>query len=393
MIDYSFLRFKRSFAEAKDIGDRAITEIFYHDYISLSPNETYAQITNVDGGISLDGGFTAEIIDCNENVLLDITNNIHTENITGVNGNNQLKIEIINIEQDFYKKKVFIRLNSNISDEKFTSNKLSITDYQNKETSYFQYKCYDNYKGIAYENANMFQSIRLKTYFDIPIDESEIESYFQISRNNTISARVLDKQFEQYKIDTINRFTYDRLNTVLKSDIVYIDGVRVTDKTAVESASMEGLSDFFTTDFTVSKNYDDTKEYEFQIYDKLRIIETAPQGAYTLAQISLVTSYAAFNHPIQLNTGTITLHDSNGVVIDSFTEADITTDVNEFNVLDMLDNIVANGTYYVNISAGLFSHLGIDYEGLTDTTTWLIQVQDADFLAADFNNNDFFTGI
>lgn len=392
MRDYSFLRFKDNIIDAKNMNDRAITEIYYYDSIQLSPNEAYSQITNVEGGISLDGGYTAEIVNCNGDVLSDITDHVFIENITGVNGNNQLKIEIINISEDFGGDPVCLKLSSNISDQAYYSNLFNLTDFQKEQTTFFMYKSYDNYNGIAYENSDIFQAIRLKTYFDIPIDESEIESYFQISRNNTISARVLDKQFERYQIDHISRFTYDRLNSLLKHDVYYIDCVKVTDKTYAESNDMKGLSNLFDTTFTVSKDYSQKKEYEYQIYEGLQLIETFPSSPYTLATIVILTNYAVFNYPITLNTGTLTLHNSVGTIIDTFTEADITTDGAEFNVQGLTDNITVNDTYYINFTSGLFSHIGVDFEGINDTTTWTFIVGDADFLAADFNNDDFFTG-
>ena len=73
-------------------------------------------------------------------------------------------------------------------------------------------------------------------YFDIPIDETETEDYFQISRNVTISSRALIKTFEQYKIEQINTFTFRRLNMLLKHDLIYQNDIRITNKPTVSSS-------------------------------------------------------------------------------------------------------------------------------------------------------------
>lgn len=252
MVDYSFLRFKDNFVEAKNIGDSPTATHIKH-VIQLSPNEAYCQITNVSGGMAFGGNYNAYIVDCDDVVLKDITDYIFIDEFS-YNGETQSKIEVVNINTDYYNKTVFIKLESTESDVVFWSNPIMISDYRLFETSYFQYKNYDDFQGIGYTNAQCWQSIRLKCYFDIPVDNSEIDSYFQISRDRTISPRALIKRFEQYKIDFINSFSYILLNTLLKHDLIYVNGVRITDKPVVESQEREGESNWFTTTFICAKN-------------------------------------------------------------------------------------------------------------------------------------------
>ena len=391
MIDYSFIRYKSSFTEAKNIGDSPIVTHPNYECIPLSPNEAYLQITNVDGGIAFGGSYEAHVIDCSGIELLDITDKVFIEEFTDRDGLTQCSIEYINIGQDFYYQDVYFRIQSTISDDAYYSNPVIITDYNKEETIYLEYWNNDYYFGTDYTSADKKQSIRVKAYFDIPIDETEVQDYYQISKNRTISARALDKQFERYAVDQINSFTYQRLNKALRSENIYLDCVRVTNKVVIESSDRAGQSNFFSTNFTVSKNYNDTKQYEYQIFEGLNAIDFHPSGIYTLADIVLVTNFITFNYPVDLNTGTVTLYDSDNNVIDTFTESSVTTDANEANILDLTDNIIANGVYHVHISSGLFSYLGVDYEGINDSTTWTFTVSDGEYELTEYDNTQYFT--
>lgn len=392
MLDFSFIRLKDNFDDAKNINDRSVTEIYYFDYIHLSPLEAYTQITNVSGGISFGGSYKVEIVDCAETVLQDITPNVFIEEFTGEDGNTQIKFEVINITTDYYNKTVYFKFSSTISDDAYYSNPLKVTDYQKEQTTFFQYKNYDNYKGIGYENAQVYQSIRLKTYFDIPIDESEISNYFQISRNREISARVLDKQFERYQIDYIHRFGYDRTNALLKHDVIYVDGARMTNKAFIESNDMLSDSNVFNSNFTIAKNYNDTLDYEYQIFEGIKFTPEEPIDTYTLATLNDQIT-GSFNVPITINEGTLTIYNAlDDSVMETYTQADITIEGGSGILIDgALESIVSNGNYYIQFDAGLFSFVGIEFEGINNKTDWAFVVQDADYDSADYSSVDYLT--
>src|SRR5690606_22405752 len=144
-----------------NIGDSPTATHLHYDMIALSPNEAYCQITNVDGGISFEGDYEAYIIDCTGIELQDITNNVFIEEFS-TNGVTQCKIECVKFLIDNYKKTVLIKLVHTTSDAVYYSNPLTISDYRNWETSYFQYKNYDDFQGIGYTNAQCWQSIRIR---------------------------------------------------------------------------------------------------------------------------------------------------------------------------------------------------------------------------------------
>lgn len=394
MIDYSFLRLKDNIADAKNIGDSPTTTHYFFNPIQLIPDKTYLQITNYDGGISLTSDCEVFVVDCDDNVLADITNNTFIEEFVDNNGNNQCSIEFVNLTVDFYRTTVLIRFNQLTSDAVWWSNPINITAYQSNKTVFFKYKNYDDFMGIGYSNANKWQSISLSMYFDIPIDETETEDYFQISRNNTISARALIKLFERYQIEQINRFTFERLNILLKHELIYLDDVRVTNKPVVNSDDRQGDSNIFETNFTVAKNYNDISFYDYQIFTGLELTQTFPDGTYVLS-ILPPDGRIIYNLDVTLNTGTVTIYDaSDNSVVSVFTESDMSvngTFPNRIDIPNFTADIIYNGNYYVHISAGLVSALGIDSAIVNDNTTWTITTQDADFNDSDFNNVDFLT--
>jgi hypothetical protein len=394
MIDYSFLRLKDNISDALNIGDSPVTTHFFYNPIQLLPNKSYLQITNFQGGISLDSDCEVFVVDCSDNVLADITENTFIEEFIDSNGNNQCKIEFVNLGVDFYRETVLIKFKMLSSNAEFWTNPINITSYQSERTVFFKYKNYDDFMGIGYTNANVSQSISLSMYFDIPIDDTETEDYFQISRNNTISARALQKLFEQYKIEQINRFTFDRLNVLLKHEIIYLDGIRVTNKPVVSSSERLGDSNYFETDVIVAKNYNDAKLYDFQIYEGLQYVGFAPQGLY-ITSTSFASLKASFSEAITINSGTITVYDSTDTVVETFTESDMSI-VGSSVDIDLtgtsLENPI-NNTYYVHVSGGLVTGVigGQDNEEINDSVTWSFELRDADFLGTDFNNSDFFT--
>lgn len=390
MIDYSFIRLKSSFKEAKSIGDSTATEIPYNNFVQLSPKESYLQLTNVKGGISFLQDYKVEVVDCSETVLADVTDRVFMNEFSRINGENQISIEYVGLGVDFYTKDVYLKISHTLSNAVYYSNPIRITDFQLEETSYFQYKNYNDFRGIPYTASQKWQSIRLKTYFDIPINESDVQSYFQINNSLTISGRMLIKEFEQYQIDYINHFNYLRLNTLLAHDLIYLNCVRVTDKNVVESNDREGQSNFFTTSFVVARNYEDELEYVNQIFELSTLY--SPQGAYLIGSV-IDPIQITFNTSVEIGTGDLRLYQEGIGLIATYPSSRFVVSNGLVSVDPVspisLDN--TGGKYYFNYDEGFLIVLGQDIPELIDNTTWKFRVSLADFNGADFNNNDFFT--
>lgn len=393
MIDYSFLKLSDSIADAQKMGDSPIVTHYNLSSIQLLPDRAYLQITNFNGGISLDSDCEAFVVDCNDNVLADITDNVFIEEFTDSNGNNQCKIEYINLGVDFYRQTVQIKFDMLASDAVFYTNPINITAYQANETVYFEYRNYDDFKGIGYTNANVYQSISLRMWFDIPIDNTEVEDYFQISRENTISARALMKLFERYQVDYINRFTFDRLNVLLKHELIYLDGVRVTNKPVVSSEDREGDSNFFVTNFEVAKNYNDTKLYSYQIYEGFDYVNFEPSG-YSVVCDSIAELNIVFTGNVTLKTGFISVYDSSDTLIDTFIQSDMSVLGNTLTV-DTIGSAFENPAtddYYFYVSGGLVESIFNEpNEAIYDNTTWTLTVSEGDYASGDYSD-DYLVG-
>ena len=394
MIDYSFIRLKDNITDALNIGDSPIVTHKFFSPIQLLPSLTYTQITNFTGGIALQSDVEVFIVDCNDNVLADITDNVFIEDFTNTStGESQCKIEYVNLGVDFYRDTVLIRFNQLSSDAVYWSNPINITEYQCERTVFFKYKNYDNYQGIGYTDANVWQSISLAMYFDIPIDETETEDYFQISRNVTISSRSLIKVFKQYKIEQINTFTFERLNMLLKHDLIYMDNIRVTNKPTVSSEERQGNSNVFESSLTVAKNPNDVSPYEFQVFEGLELSLYNPFGLYVTGyQIEALSVDA--NVPLTLNEGNLSVYKSDSTLIHTFTESDMVIQSdNQLKVISTGTTVefLPNESYYVTLTAGIVSGLGSFNTAIEDDTTWTFTLSAPDFDGDDFNNNDFFT--
>lgn len=393
MIDYSFLRLRDNISDAIDMGDSPVVTHFYYSPIQLIPTKSYLQITNYENGISLDSDCEVFVVDCNDNVLADVTENVFIEEFNDNNGHNQCKIEIVNLGVDFYRQAVLLKFDMLASDAVYYSVPMNITSYQEEQTTFFKYRNYDDFMGIGYTNANVYQSISVSMYFDIPIDETETEDYFQISRNNTISARALHKVFEQYAIDKINRFTFDRLNVLFKHEVIYCDNVRVTNKPVVTSSERLGDTNYFETNVVLAKNYNDISYYEFQIFGGLTLSNFDPEGSYITGYVISAMSTDG-NVNLTLNTGTLRVYNSSGVLVDSFDESDML--IQSGNQLKIITSGSAveslpNDTYYVTLTYGTVSGLNVYNDAITDSSTWTFTLRDGDFDGNDFNNSDFFT--
>jgi hypothetical protein len=386
MIDYSFLRLKDNFELAKNMQDSPVTTHFFFNPIQLLPNKTYLQITNFENGISLDSDCEVFVVDCDDNVLADITDNVFIEEFNDANGNNQCKIEFVNLGVDFYRETVLIKFKMLSSNAEFWTNPINITSYQSERTVFFKYKNYDDFGGIGYTNANVWQSISLALYFDIPLDETETEDYFQISRNNTISARALEKVFEQYRIEQINNFTFVRLNKLLKHELIYVDDIRVTNKPVASSSERLGDSNYFETDVIFAKNYSDISFYDFQIFNGIEFTNFTPSGSVVLCSNLTEISFSLNVDSLILNTGTVTLYDSTNAVIETFTQSEMVVIGNTVTITT--DLALTSDDYTFTISSGLITALGIE----TVQTSWSFNVSDGDWLPADFLDTDWLTG-
>jgi len=254
MNDYSFIRLKPTMLEAIDTRTVSIANIGYSDQVQLSPNEKYTQITNTTLGIAFDGNYAVYVCDCSGFILNDITSFVQISEFTDNKGTQQIAFTLDNIGFDYYKKQVLLKFVHTVSDYVWFSNLITITDYDLEKTTRFEYRDYSEFNGIAYNIANVYQSIRLNCEFIGNDSESKKSEYTSID-GIKVSSRLIETEFEKYLFPKIDNFTYRRLNKLLSHPVIYVNDYRVTDKQTIKASQHKGMTNIFEIDFNLAINY------------------------------------------------------------------------------------------------------------------------------------------
>ena len=374
MNDLSFIRLEPNFNDAKYLRASTASTIFYNGQIILCPNQVYLQTTNTKLGIAFDGNFKVTIIDCNENELQNITSKVAINERT-INGLPQIDFEIANIGTDYYSKNVYLKFEHTVSNYVWYSNPLQITNYFDATSSRFDYK-----------NANdtYYQSITLKCFFSVNDAESTSSEYVTY-QGKKVTSRLITTELEQYFFDSIDNFTYRRLNNLLSRNIVYINGNRITNKQTLPSKARAGDTNIFNLDFKVAIDYNDIFVEELQIFDTFELVTIIPSGDYTLANVGSIIQ-GIFNRVVTVGIGELTVF-KDTVLFATFDQTEITITNNE---IEMPISLIGNGVYYINITPELFiSSFGEVYQGITNTTDWTFTISDGEFDNTEFNNEFF----
>lgn len=362
------------FNSAKIGDDFNASKIVYGSLIQMLPNETFLQVSDCQENIAFGGNLKAELVDCQDVVIKDITSNFFFTEFTDPNGIKQIVFEFGNL-QDFGQIQLYLKLTHTISGNAWYSSGFTITEYQSELTERFDYI---NDKSILY------QSIRLKLYRNDLDVKSEIKEYTQYS-GNIISLRPINSFITKFKIDSCTNFFFNRLVKLLSNDIVYINQFRISNKGQLKKTERYGNTNIFGVDFDL--NITETKRnFVYQIYQPFTIVSKLPSGVYT---IQPTTISGTFNQNITLGVGTITLFDSNGTLIQTFNQSEITVINDTFTVTTPLATL-SLGSYYFNISNGLFN-FGIETIEITNDTDWTFFIVVPDYDSDDYDPDDYLT--
>jgi len=377
-LDKSFLRLKPSFAEAKYelLQDSEFVEKFN---IVLNPTKIYAQISNSKTSIAFDDSYICELVDCHDNVVLDITDKVFIEEFQDHNGIYQLKFEIGPIGIDFHFERLFLRFTHLDSNLKAWSNPFLVTEQC--KTFRLEYKNYNYYEGISYEIANIYQSIDLVGYIDLPNTKENVKIYTQLNGDirNSRPTQAIEYLFN---IDFIDSFTFTRLSTALNSELVYINGVRFVKSENVQSDGREGKSNFFPTSFKGQFIETDTLDLGFQIRPPFLSIGYSPFGLYTLASIP-VNGAAVFNHAISTAFDVkLWNYDTDAFIMD------ISTIFIATNNFDFFMPVLGLGNYYFTFEAIDTLNQVIK---VTDKETWKFTISTGQYKKLQYKNNQYFT--
>lgn len=256
MIDYAFIRLKPTLDEAKNTNLNTFALIGYFDQIQLSTTGTYTQITNLDTEIAFDGNYAVYVCDCLGVELFDITSKVTISEASDNKGKQQIKFTLSNIAKDFNTSPILLKFKHTVSNYVWYSNPFLITDHKLEHTSRFDYRDYKDFNGIAYNVFDSYQSIRLKCVFMGNDIESKVSEYTTI-QGLKVSSRLIDTTLEKYKIDSLDNFTYLRLNKLLSHPVIYINDYRLTNKMTIPSTDYLGGTNVMSIDFKVAVNYNE----------------------------------------------------------------------------------------------------------------------------------------
>ena len=382
-MDFSFLKLNTDFQDSK--FDRMIeSDRFYNGGVCLHPEEKYLQITNSKVNIAFDDSYKVEIIDCNETVLLDITDKVYIVEFQDNNGIYQIAYEIAPINQDFYYQKVFLKFTHLDSTLRLYSTDFILTSEAEKTSLRFDYKSYGVYNGTNYVLADFYQSIRISGYYDLVTGKEDSKVYQEIN-GNIRKSRIIQSFENNYKIDRINSFVYARLFNALNNEVLYINGEKATVTDDLTSSERIGKTNIFPAEFKAQINEDETFIDTYQIASQLEIIQLTPLGNYTLVSIP-TTGVADFNSVISYGSGYLRLYDYDTDVLLNTIAININSTDFDFTM-----PILPVGNYYFNFDDGLiFNNLGLT-TNISDKETWKFSILAGQYNKTQYNNSQYFT--
>lgn len=393
--DFSFIRLRDNLTDAFNLGESPTVEngANYGGQIQLLPNDPqpYVQISNSPTNVVIENQ-TVFLVDCFNGNETDITENVFIHPFTDQDGISQVVFEIIGIATDFGGHALYLRFESS-GGQNYYSNRFLVTRDREELTTRFDYRHTGRYFGTDYFSANFRQSIRLNTYLDNYVSADEIDTYFQISRNQTISQRARVNDLNEYIFPYLNAWTAKRLKRLLYSNSVYIDQVRNYITDGFEMPARIENSNVAQATFLVDPDEQDTFTPDFQIFSGLTFTLNPLSGTNfnptNGAALSSIT--VTFSENIVLNT------DISGGIVNQTTMA--STAINSGNssvatnvlTIDTTGVFSSNATYIVTLNAGAISVSAFPVIESTAILNWEIIVRDGDWLAADWNNSDWFT--
>jgi hypothetical protein len=223
------------------------------------------------------------------------------------------------------------------------------------------------------------QSIRLNCWFDVSDIESEITEYTQID-GLKVSGRAVLTELEIYKFEQIDNFTFRRLNHLLTSNVVYINGNRCTNKQTIQAGERVGDTNIWTQDFTVPINYNDTFKDIPQMWDEFAIVDYLPKLSNTVASVGSEIQVTFNRNVTPTENAEIRLY-KDGDLIETYNTFGITE-----SVVDVPLDTLTNGEYRVEVEG----FKSIFFETLP-LFFWMFTVSDGFYSETYYNETNYLT--
>ena len=391
--DFSFLRLRDNFDDAKNLGESPLASINYNNQIRLSKGEVYFQISNSPTSIVFNDNYEVFLVDCNDTEIEDITESVFIEEFFDTNAIKQIRWEYL-CNSEHYSTELSFRFRNTLNDDVWYTNLVRITEYDKHLTTRFVYKHNCDLYGTQYGRSDYYQAIRLNAYYRNPINEDTRDEYHEITTNNTIGQRNIKKRKRRYLTPSINNWVAQRIDTMIISNELYVDCWKMTNTTPIEFIEPVLDSNISQSEFILNPDLSyRTFEYDYQIFEGLQLTNFNPFGNY-LTGYQITELSAESNLDIELLTGSVRVFDTSNTLIYEFTEADMVI-VNDnqltINSIGTPVESLQNGNYYVKVDAGLVTGLNVLNKSIYDKDTWAFSILEGQFNRLQFNNTQFLT--
>lgn len=374
----SFLNIYNNFDKAKT--DKLLdSQFIYNSGIFLHPKETYLQVSNTNFDVNFAGDYKVEIVNCEETILLDITDKVYIVEAQDYNGIYQIAFEITPINVDFYFDDLFLKFTHLGSERVYYTNSFCLTAETEKTTFRLDYKTYD----LNSVFSDYYSSIRVSGYYNSIIPKEDTQIYTEINGNIRKSRTILSVE-KVYSIDRLNEHVINELHNAINSDLVYFNGVRFTSSEPVSVDERKGKSNLFSA--SIKGQFDETDTFEdfYQIAPPLEIIELIPFGKYSLASIPS-DGRVTFNRLIAYVSGSVRLYDHNTDALLNTLSITVSGDYFTFAL-----PILPLGKYYILFDEGVIKDNLNQTKGITSKEDYVFEILTPQYNPDNYNNSDYF---
>ena len=393
IIDNAFLYLKPTLQEVADVlYDPQIATIYHHDFICLSPYESYRQQSNSNVNIQLGQDYVVQLVTLCGTVLVDVTDRVFIDEFQHrTTGLTNVYFEMINLPAQT--QPVCLKFTAPILSAKtaFYSNPFVI-QHRPKDTTRLDYWSRELFDGVDYETTGALLSIRVLGHFTQPKPQEQVQVYSQTAARGAVNTQIesigTELQPWAFTCEYITNSGLRAFQSFRRTPIKYINGIRCTSMTT-NYETVLGASNFYRAEWNAF--LDETEEYidEYQIFNPFHISAVSPSGNYTLSSLPTLLSIS-FSNTATIGTGTLTVYNSLDVAVATFNQLDITDTGTNFTI-DITGLITTNDTFYIQFTYGLFLSLFGQSVAIENKTDWTFKTSAPDWKAGDWKAGDWFT--
>lgn len=373
IVDNGFIFFKRTLPDVyAAMGEPQGSNIKNYGFVCPAPMDEIRQISNYgnpsdpnDTGLNFAQDYTASLVDCCDNFLLDITPNFTIYQFNqSATGYFNMYWQLKNVGQSFHKP-VHIRITQTTQPTNIAYSSPFVIKDDPDNTTMVDYWDYSLYDGFDYGVMNGGRCrIRIKGRYTKPTPASENQTYTQVSRNSPNGVVVHNRGTKvmnyNWVVEYGTNFGLEAFESMRGSAIVYLNGVRATN--IVQSTEdVLGTSNFHKAAWVVNLYRTETYENTGAIGIPFALVLSAvvPFGSVTLATLATTTMKGYFTKDISIGTGRLVVIDkASNINVLTYTASDITLlGTNGFEIASFAGAITNPSDYYIIFDPTLFPSL------------------------------------